>query len=382
MWNIAVMKSQIMGWNINYQDGTFDPNKVNFYPAPNDDYLEAAKFYASGQKVTLKLVKDGKFTGKDTTLACSGVSTWFPGDLNAVTQKGGLTNLASTKDFGSQMASSLVFISKWAEDNSEIVTNFIAAIGLGGDQVKSHRSALEYAAKAGKEVFQSQMLVEDIVKAYSSYDIEDEDGNIVNIGGSRVFNLADAVNYCGIMGGKDVYKTVYNTFGQIVTEAYPEIIPAYIPYEEATEYKYLRSAYNKYKTKAGNVSKVDFKEVSKTNEVVGDAAYNIEFNTGSATIKPVSYPVLDKILAQVNIANNLFVDIEGHTDNTGSDDINIPLSKQRANSVKEYLLSKDPSLAERLESDGFGSTKPIADNSSDLGKSKNRRVEIKLYRTK
>lgn len=379
-WNICVMKSQLMGWKINFQDGTYDPTKVNFIAAPNDDYLEAAKFYTSGQKTKLKLIKDGKITDKDTLIACSGVSTWFPGDLNAITQKGGLVSVASTKDFGSQMASSMIFISKWANDNKEQVTNLIAAIGLGGDQVKSHKEALEYAVKVGKEVFASSMTEEDIIKAYSSYDVQDEDGNTVNVGGSRVFNLADAANYTGITGGQDKYKIVYNTFGNIDVEAYPEIIPSFISYEEATDYSFLRAAFNKYKSKAGNISKVDFKDVTKTNDLVGDAAYSIEFKTGSAVINPVSYPVLDKILAQLNIADNLFVDVEGHTDNTGSEDINAPLSRERANAIRKYLISKDDDLSDRIVASGHGSKKPIADNETELGKSKNRRVEIKLSR--
>lgn len=382
-FNICIIKSQLMGWPVNYQDGTFDPTKVNFVAAPNDDYLEAAKFYASGQKVTLKLIKNGILTGKDTLVQCSGVSTWFPGDLNAVKEKGGLVNVASTKDFGGQMGSALVMISKWVEDNKEATTNLIAAIGLGGDQVKSHMSSLEFAAKVGKEVFASSMTEEDIVKAYSSFDLTDDDGEVVNVGGSRVFNLSDAANYVGVSGGQDKYKFVYNTFGNILLEAYPELFPTFANYEETTDWTYLRAAYAKYKSKAGNVSAVDFKTAVKSGEVVGDAAYSIEFNTGSATIKPSSYPILDKILAQLNIADNSFVDITGHTDNTGSDEQNIPLSKARAEAVKQYLLNKDNELSNRFSQvKGYGSTKPIANNVTAEGKSKNRRVEIKLTRSK
>jgi outer membrane protein OmpA-like peptidoglycan-associated protein len=371
-----------MGWGVNYQDGTYDPTKINFYPAPNDDYLEAAKFYASGQKVTLKLIKNGVLTGKDTTLACTGVSTWFPGDLNAIQQKGGLGVIASTKDFGGQMGAALVMISKWVEDNKEAAINLIAAIGLGGDQVKSHMASLEYSAKAGKEVFASSMSEEDIVKAYSSYDVVDDDGETINVGGSRVFNLSDAANYTGVVGGQDKYKLVYNTFGNILTEAYPEIFTTYSAYEESTDWTYLRAAYNKYKAKAGNISKVDFKDATKTNEVVGNTSYSIEFTTGSANIKPSSYSILDKVYAQLNIGDNLFVNIAGHTDNSGSDEVNIPLSKQRANAVLQYFLSKDPTLSDRLDSDGYGSTRPILNNNTELERSKNRRVEIKLFRSK
>lgn len=381
-WNIIRQKCDLMGWQMNYQDGTYDPTKVNIYPAPNDDYMKAAEFYVSGQKVTLKLIRNGVLTGKDTTLACTGVSTWFPADLNAVTQKGGLVVLASTKIFGSQMGAAIIFISKWANENKEAVSNLLAAIGLGGDQVKSHVEALEYAAKAGKEVFQSSMSEENIVKAYSSYDVTDDDGNIVNIGGSHVFNLSDAANYTGVSGGQDKYKVIYNLFGNIDVEVYPEIIPSFPAYDETTDWSLLRAAFNKYKSKAGNVSKVDFKEVTQSSEIVGNNSYNIEFNTGSAVIKPISYPVLDKILAQLTNADRTFVNLSGHTDNSGSDDVNIPLSKQRADAVKAYLLDKDGTLSERIQpTKGYGSTKPLTDNNSEAGKAKNRRVEVKLFGT-
>ena len=382
-WNIAIIKSQLMGWPVNYQDGTYDPTKVNFVAAPNDDYLEAAKFYASGQKVKLKLIKNGVLTDKDTLVQCSGVSTWFPGDLNAIREKGGLITVASTKDFGGQMGSALVMISKWVEDNKEAATNLIAAIGLGGDQVKSHMESLEFSAKVGKDVFASSMTEEDIVKAYSSYDVTDDDGETVNVGGSRVFNLSDAANYTGVAGGQDKYKLVYNTFCNILTKAYPELFPTYASYEESTDWTYLRAAYNKYKSKAGNVSAVDFKNATKSTEVVGDAAYSIEFNTGSSIIKPSSYPILDKIIAQLGIADKSFVDLSGHTDNTGSDEQNIPLSKARAEAVRQYILEKNSDLSDRISpAKGFGSTKPIADNTTADGKARNRRVEVKLTRAK
>lgn len=380
-WNICVMKSQLMGWPVNYQEGTYDPEKVNFVPAPNDDYLEATKFYVANQKVKLKLIKDGKVTTKDTLVQVTGVSTWFPGDLNAVVERGGLVNMASTKDFGSQMPNAIIFIKKWAEDNAELMEKFCAMVGMGGDQVKSHEAALGFAARVGKEVFQSTASEEDIVRAYKSYDVTDDDGNVVNVGGSRVFNLADAANYAGIAGGTDKYKSVYNTFGSICVEAYPEVLSSYPAYEEGANYTFLRAAFNKYKSKAGNVSKVDFKTVTKTSEVVGDASYAIEFATGSAQIKPSSYKVLDKIYDQLMIADNLFVDIEGHTDNTGSEDINNVLSAERAQSVLNYLTSKNGELADRMKSRGFGQSKPIADNSTESGRSKNRRVEIKLTRS-
>lgn len=110
---------------------------------------------------------------------------------------------------------------------------------------------------------------------------------------------------------------------------------------------------------------------------VSSKSYSIEFETGSSTIRPSSYRLLNEIFESAVVAEGLKLGVYGHTDNAGSDVINQPLSEQRANAVKEYLLKKG--LGEnRLEAKGFGSSKPIADNNTLSGKSKNRRVEIVL----
>ena len=77
------------------------------------------------------------------------------------------------------------------------------------------------------------------------------------------------------------------------------------------------------------------------------------------------------------VAEGLKLGVYGHTDNSGSDVVNLPLSTKRAGAVKAYLVKKG--LKEvQVESKGFGSAKPVADNSSEAGRSKNRRVEIVL----
>ena len=80
-------------------------------------------------------------------------------------------------------------------------------------------------------------------------------------------------------------------------------------------------------------------------------------------------------------SNQLALVIHGHTDNTGTDAINNPLSQNRANSVLSYLSSQGISSA-RMTARGYGSTSPIADNSSASGREQNRRVEITVYQTK
>ncbi len=105
----------------------------------------------------------------------------------------------------------------------------------------------------------------------------------------------------------------------------------------------------------------------------------ILFNTGKATFQEQTYPVLDNMARVMNQFPNAKFAIEGHTDSTGSDKINDPLSDARANAVKDYLISKGIS-ASRLSAQGFGSKKPIDTNDTPTGRANNRRTEVRLVK--
>ena len=121
------------------------------------------------------------------------------------------------------------------------------------------------------------------------------------------------------------------------------------------------------------IAKVDKKVLETLNEY----SKSILFDTGKATIKSESFLNLDAMATVMNQYQSANFKIEGYTDNAGKPKKNIILSKNRASAIKKYLVSKG--IAEsRLTSDGFGSAKPIASNKTTVGKTKNRRVEIKL----
>lgn len=103
----------------------------------------------------------------------------------------------------------------------------------------------------------------------------------------------------------------------------------------------------------------------------------IQFDTGKATIKSVSFPILDEVVVLLESRPEMRLGVYGHTDNKGVPANNLKLSKDRAASVMKYLIAKGIS-ADRLESDGYGQTKPIADNGTNDGRQKNRRVEFKI----
>ncbi|MCX6325283.1 MAG: OmpA family protein [Bacteroidia bacterium] len=104
---------------------------------------------------------------------------------------------------------------------------------------------------------------------------------------------------------------------------------------------------------------------------------NILFETGKSLLTSGSYAELDRLLNIMKDNSQMKIEISGHTDKTGSEPINIKLSENRAKAVLEYLVQKDVDRS-RMESKGFGSSQPIADNATLQGRAKNRRVEFKI----
>lgn len=105
------------------------------------------------------------------------------------------------------------------------------------------------------------------------------------------------------------------------------------------------------------------------------ALYGVLFDFNKSTLQPASDPVLQQILSLLKGNATLQLEIQGHTDNVGNDAYNQTLSEARAHTVVTWLTQHGIAAA-RLTSKGYGKTRPVADNATDVGRAKNRRVEI------
>jgi len=136
--------------------------------------------------------------------------------------------------------------------------------------------------------------------------------------------------------------------------------------------------YCKYKKPKPTIKKPEDKKPEEA-KILKDAYDNLVFEFNKDVIKPTSYPFLDEVVSVLREEPNWTLKLEGHTDNVGKEDYNLKLSKKRAESVKKYIESKGI-MPSRITADGFGSTKPITDNTTEEGREKNRRVEFKIIK--
>lgn len=106
---------------------------------------------------------------------------------------------------------------------------------------------------------------------------------------------------------------------------------------------------------------------------------HVYFDTGKSTLKTQSFKALADLVEVLKLKSTMVIEIQGHTDNVGDETENLNLSQARAEAVMNYLISKGINQS-RIMAKGYGATMPIADNASDVGKSKNRRTSLKVLK--
>jgi OmpA-OmpF porin, OOP family len=97
---------------------------------------------------------------------------------------------------------------------------------------------------------------------------------------------------------------------------------------------------------------------------------------GKSVIMPENYPLISKIQQSIRTFGEPDVIIEGHTDSTGSAEVNELLSQERAESVRQYLLANKTLSNDRIVAVGYGSSKPLASNETEEGRAVNRRIDV------
>lgn len=380
-WVVACNYAAANKIAINPDPTTYDANAINFVPSQDDDYINSVKELIKSQKtgytVPLKEVVDGKLTGKTVNRKIDGATTWTPGDKMAFDALSGFTDVVSTKEFVNQMATTLVGIKEWALLHDKEVISILKQTYTACNQIKQYD---EWAVKASACVaktynFETPKYWYDMFKGQKGT----KDGLDYNVGGTRVFNYADAMQYYGITDGNNRYKAVYEQISAYLTDLNPcgfnESNPdGVVAYDDAVNLYFLKSVTD---VDAGKIQKITYTEIKTS--VLANGQWNINFETGSAAISG-STKDLETIYNLLVQAEETKLKVVGHTDNVGNSGSNLTLSKGRANSVVTYLTGRGISHDRFQLVDGKGDSTPIADNATSSGKAKNRRVEITLLK--
>ncbi|MDT0327590.1 OmpA family protein [Nocardiopsis lambiniae] len=103
---------------------------------------------------------------------------------------------------------------------------------------------------------------------------------------------------------------------------------------------------------------------------------DVLFETGSSRLNTEAQDIIEQVALEIDDSSSLVVNIDGHADNTGRDEVNIPLSEERAQAVEEILSELVTREGVTFETEGHGSSDPIAENSTEEGRERNRRVSV------
>jgi OmpA-OmpF porin, OOP family len=125
-----------------------------------------------------------------------------------------------------------------------------------------------------------------------------------------------------------------------------------------------------------NFFRADEAEVYKKGNQLIVRLKGMQFPVGTALIMPENYQLLSKVQKAIKLFEDPSVVIEGHSDSTGSDEINKSLSQQRADAVKDYLIANNTLAESKLAAVGYGSDRPVASNASTEGRAANRRIDV------
>lgn len=218
-WNIAMFWANANGICNNPDVTTYDPDCLNW--VGTSSFVEADDKYIQGYCEDRPVVSKGKKTGQKKNVCVNGVVTWTPGDVAVAKNKGGIVPVLSTRENSSQMPNAFIGIDKWMKDNPDKVKGIVRAVMEAGNQIKTGgQTVLMKAADASAKIYKEETAAW-WAKYYRGVEEVDKTGNLVRLGGSRVFNLADELRFLGLAeGSTNAFEATYVTFGNIAKQQY------------------------------------------------------------------------------------------------------------------------------------------------------------------
>ncbi|HEX3746833.1 MAG TPA: phosphate ABC transporter substrate-binding/OmpA family protein [Bryobacteraceae bacterium] len=194
--------------------------------------------------------------------------------------------------------------------------------------------------------------------------------------GVHLSDYADNQQFFGAAGSDSDYSNIFK-MSQTMYRELREIRNTSDP-EDTVDRRYIQQLAAQFPNSPAEPPTV-YKEPAKNATPIVTQRRSIYFDPNSANMGVDSRAVVDEIGEFMRAYENTVVDIEGNTDASGARDLNMDLSKKRADAVKNYLVEKFHFPSNRMRTIGNGPDRPVADNDSPDGRDKNRRTDIKVY---
>ena len=283
---------------------------------------------------------------------------WDPDMSDAVTKRAGSKKIYDTRIANKLIADILVVSDRFASTSPQTLIKFIQG-WLEGVQFIQQQPSRAYTLIGTIKDFN---IPQDLAK--TMFD------------GVKLAGYADNQYFFG----KESVDSVYANIFKMAQDMYRELrlIKRTSDAESSMDRRYIAALSGKFST-TSTEAPPEYKEPPKGATPIATQRRSIYFDASSAKMGLDSRAVVDEVGEFMRAYENTVVDIEGNTDSTGSRELNMGLSKQRAESVKSYLVEKFHFPAARMRTFGNGSEKPVDDNSTPEGREKNRRTDIKVY---
>jgi NitT/TauT family transport system substrate-binding protein len=290
---------------------------------------------------------------------------WSPDDADCVSKVTGSKVLQSTKQASYIISDIFVAKKDYVEKNREKLTQLLEGWMKGAAEINNSETAKQKAAKILSEGLQQPV-----------------DFCMLAINNVRLCTYGDNVNFFNLKGnftgvtGEDIYNKMSVKYAKIGYET------ANIPSWRLAGNASLISAINLAGPEHAAEGAAKFEQASgaaQTAQAISSKAVRISFPSGSFQLDENSKYIIDnEFLDIAKMFGNARIRIEGNTDNTGSAAVNKKLSYNRAKAVADYLIKQHGFDANRFVIVGNGPDKPLADNSTEEGRAKNRRTDFEL----
>jgi outer membrane protein OmpA-like peptidoglycan-associated protein/ABC-type nitrate/sulfonate/bicarbonate transport system substrate-binding protein len=283
---------------------------------------------------------------------------WDPDMSDAVGKRAGAKKIYDTRVADHLIADILVVSDRFAAKHPQTLVKFAQGWIEGVNFIKDHPDRAY-----------------NLIGSVKDFNIPSDLAKTM-LGGVKLADYADNTAFLSSSPNSD-YANIFNQAQDMYREL--QMIKRISNPEESVDRRYVQQLSGAGFSTASSEAPIQYHAPSKADVPIATQHRSIYFDPNSARMSLDSRAVVDEIGGQMQAYQNTVIEIEGNTDSTGSRALNMQLSHERADAVKNYLIEKYGFPAARLRTAGNGPDKPIDSNTTAEGREKNRRTDIKLY---